>query len=193
MDSKLPLPFSAVLLAGGRSTRMGRDKAGLIVGGQPLWQRQLDKLGTLQPAELFISGHRDGPYIAAGVEIISDATPGLGPLGALSAVLDRATASLLVVLAIDLPDLSADLLATLITEARASGRGVVPQSGRWFEPLAAVYPRAALSLAKAALRSDDRSLQSFVARLIAAGLAEAWPIAPRQLAEFRNVNTPADL
>jgi molybdopterin-guanine dinucleotide biosynthesis protein A len=84
-------PFTAVLLAGGKSTRMGRDKAGVLLHGQPLWQRQLATLRAVQPAELFISGKADAAYAGAGVEIVADNFPGLGPLSGLEATLRRAT------------------------------------------------------------------------------------------------------
>ena len=194
MSSTPPLPpFAAVLLAGGRSTRMGRDKAGLIIDGQPLWQRQLGELRALNPAELFISGRSDGPYAGAGVEIVTDAVPDLGPLAGIAATLQRTTAPLLLVLAIDLPRISRGLLTTLVTAARQSGAGVVPQSERGFEPLAAVYPRTALPAARACLRGSDRSLQHFVRHLIDAGVVSAWPFAPGWRDELRNVNTPDDL
>ena len=69
MDNVFPTPFAAVLLAGGGSTRMGRDKAGLIVGSQTLWDLQLAKLRALDPAELFISGRhncRNASYLDEG-------------------------------------------------------------------------------------------------------------------------------
>jgi molybdenum cofactor guanylyltransferase len=194
MNPKPPLPpFAAVLLAGGLSTRMGRDKAGLVIDGQPLWQRQLGELRLLNPAELFISGRPDGPYAGAGVEIVMDAVPGLGPLAGIAAALQRTTAPLLLVLAIDLPDASATFLGRLVAEARLHGSGMVPQRDGWFEPLAAVYPRAALPLATETLHGDDRSMQTFVRRLIAAGLVAAFPITGGDLARFRNLNESADL
>lgn len=172
---------------------MGRDKAGLIIDGLPLWQRQLAELRALTPAELLISGRSDGPYAGAGVEIVTDFVADRGPLAGIAAALRRTTAPLLLVLAIDLPRMHRGFLATLLAEARRQGRGVVPRGEHWFEPLAAVYPHAALPLAEEALGTADRSLHSFVERLIAAGLAAALPLTPEQLAQFRNVNAPADL
>src|SRR5688500_16588132 len=93
--------FAAVLLAGGRSTRMGFDKATLVIDGQPLWQRQLATLRALHPHELFISGRLDGPYGGAGVEIIEDDVADLGPLGGIASILRRAESELVLILAID--------------------------------------------------------------------------------------------
>ena len=181
--------FAAVLLAGGRSTRMGRDKAALVIDGQPLWQRQLATLRALAPSELFISGRRDGPYADAGVEIIEDATPGLGPLGGIAAALRRAESPRVLVLAIDLPAMTADFLATLLRE----GDSTMPQSADCFEPLSAVYPKAALPIAEESLREDDRSMQRFVRRLVASDLVRARMLTAAESAFFRNVNAPRDL
>jgi molybdopterin-guanine dinucleotide biosynthesis protein A len=187
------LSFSAVLLAGGKSTRMGRDKAGLIIDGQPLWQRQLATLRATEPDELFISGRLDGPYAGAGVPIVVDAVPGLGPLGGLVAALRCARQPYLLVLAVDLPAMSSAFLRQLVCAAAARGTGIVPRFGEWFEPLAAVYPRSSLPLMEAALRSDDRSLQPLIHAGIAGGFMTEHALNDEERLLFRNVNTPADL
>src|SRR5262245_51623819 len=121
---------------------MGRDKAGVQVRGQPLWERQLSTLRQVQPAELLISGRLDGPYARAGVEIVKDITPGRGPLSGLEAALHRASHPLVLVLAIDLPEMTVEFLSRLIWFATQRGgeRGMVPRLNGHFEPLAAVYP-----------------------------------------------------
>ena len=85
--SAAPGTFAAVLLAGGRSRRMGRDKALLpLPDGRRLWQRQLAVLESLHPAELFISGSaREG--VPSLIPCLDDETPGLGPLGGIVAAL----------------------------------------------------------------------------------------------------------
>ena len=181
--------FAAVLLAGGRSTRMGRDKAALVLDGTPLWQLQLAKLRALQPTELFISGRSDGPFAGAGVDIVEDETPGLGPLAGIAATLARITAPRLLVLAIDLPEMTVDFLRALL----AAPGSLIPQRAGFFEPLAAVYPQAAAPLARAAVPREDRSLQRFCRELLAARLATARPLSPAEEPLFRNLNAPADL
>ncbi len=193
VETAPPLPFSAVLLAGGKSSRMGRDKAGLIIDGQPLWQRQLETLRAVGPRELFISGRFDGPYAQAGVEIVQDATPGLGPIAGIAAALHRATSPLLLVLAIDLPEIGAEFLTRMVEQARRSNAGVVPWIDRHFEALAAVYPRAALPLIVECLGGNDRSMQRFMRCACEAGLLTALPIAADHLSTFRNLNRPEDL
>ena len=186
-------PFSAVLLAGGRSTRMGRDKAALMIEGQPLWQRQLATLRALGPHELFISGKSDGPYAQAGVEICPDDVPGLGPLAGITVALRHAVTPFVLVLAVDLPDVSIEFLSKMLEETRHLKTGVVPSIDRHFEALAAVYPRTALPLAEECLRGEDRSMQRFARRCCEAGLLTPLPIAAAHLATFRNLNFPKDL
>ncbi|CAN5824499.1 hypothetical protein BH09VER1_BH09VER1_41650 [soil metagenome] len=154
-----------MLLAGGASSRMGRDKALLPVGdGRVLWQRQLEVLERLDPGCLFISGPARAGF-APELRILRDSSPGLGPLSGLVEGLRVTEADLLVVLAVDLPAMTSDYLASLL-ENCLPGRGCVARLGPWFEPLAAVYPKKALPLAEEALASEDRSLQTLARRLL---------------------------
>ncbi len=172
---------------------MGCDKAGVIVDGVALWQRQVATLRRLGPSELFISGREDGPYAGAGVEIVPDLTPGRGPLSGLEAALKRATQEFILVLAIDLPGMTAEFLSLLVNKAAASGLGVAPRLNGWFEPLAALYPKSCLPMVRECLQSDDLSMQNFVHRAIAGGLVRAKEVSSADAALFRNVNTPGDL
>ena len=193
VDTAPPPPFTAVLLAGGKSTRMGRDKACVLIDGLPLWQRQLATLRAVHPRELFISGKPDGPYASADVEILADNFPGLGPLAGLEAALRRASHPLVLVLAIDLPAMTATFLSDLVRQAAASATGCVPREDRWFEPLAAVYPRACLPLAEACLHETDRSMQRFVRLAVREGLEGIRDVLPGERALFKNLNQPGDL
>ncbi len=172
---------------------MGRDKAGVIVEGKPLWQRQIYTLRQLHPSELFISGKPDGPYAARDVEIVPDITPGRGPLSGLEASLQRSVHPLVLVLAVDLPAITPEFLARLLRFAAGAGMGAVPQAEGWFEPLAAVYPRRCLPLVQEGLRGDDLSMQTFVRQALARNLVAPWDLTPEDSALFRNVNSPADL
>ena len=172
---------------------MGRDKAGVLIGGQPLWQRQLATLRAVHPHEIFISGKADGPYAGAGVEILADNFPGLGPLAGLEAALRRASHPLVLVLAIDLPAMTADFLSDLVRDAGASATGCVPRDDRWFEPLAAVYPRACLPLVEACLRDADRSMQRFVRLAVEQGFMRVRELPDSGRVLFKNLNRPGDL
>lgn len=186
-------PFSAVLLAGGQSSRMGVDKAGLVIDGEPLWQRQLAKLRATGAEEIFISGRADGPYAASGLAIVEDATPDAGPLAGIEAALRLAKHDWLLVLAVDLPDVPAELLAQLIADAMAGKAGLVPSRADWLQPLAAVYPRTCLALATQCLAGENRSMRRFFRLARKAKLADVSPVSDAEQALFRNLNTPADL
>lgn len=188
-----PPPFSAVLLAGGKSTRMGRDKAGLIVEGQPLWQRQWATLRATEPREVFISGPANGIFAGAGVPIVADSVPGLGPLGGLVAALRCARHPILLVLAVDMPAMTAGFLRRMVCAAAAGETGIVPRFGDSYEPLAAVYLRSQLPIVEDALRRGNRSLQHLVRAGVAGGMIAEYPVSEEERRLFRNLNRPADL
>lgn len=187
------LRFAALLLAGGKSSRMGRDKAGVKFRGEPLWRRQLATLQSLHPREIMISGRIGGPYAASGCEVIVDEVGDLGPLAGIVAGIRATSCDPLLVLAIDLPEMTGEFLETLLREAAITRRGVVPRNGRWFEPLAAVYTRRCLPMAEQCLTGSNRSMQHFVREAIAGDLLVPRPLIRRERLLFENVNTEADL
>ena len=210
------MSHAAVLLAGGKSSRMGRDKSALPVNGEPLWQRQLAVLHATGPAEIFISGKSDGPYADCGVEILADEFPDCGPLGGIATALRRCTAERLLVLAVDMPTMTAAFLRTLVEESQRAGKGVtptvaadgrrragfqsamesahlLPSAATGIEPLAAVYPRAALAIADECLRAGEFKLEIFVRKLEASGLVSVRAVAGKDAALFTNWNAPEDL
>lgn len=184
-----------VLIAGGRSSRMGRDKAFLEWRGRPLFAVQLEKLARALPestAPLLLSANADQkfPDFMDKVRLLRDTTPDLGPLGALRDSLSACReADFLLALGIDLPAFPAEGLRRLIELAERSGRGVVPfHQGRW-DPLAAVYPVAALPLVERQIAEGQLSLQRFCDLAEAGGLLEKIDVDPAWLA---NVNTPEE-
>lgn len=188
-------PVAAVLLAGGHSRRMGSDKALLrLPDGQRLWERQLDVLRALEPAELFISGPaRDG--FPKDVPLLVDEVPGCGPLGGIAAALRTVSSPRVVVLAIDLPQMTSGFLRNLSGVADTSaGKGIVSQTtDGFFEPLAAIYPQAAWLEANQRLRSGELSLQLFVRSLVKQSLMTIHPLAEADSGLFANWNRPEDL
>jgi FdhD protein len=182
----------AALIAGGRSTRMGADKAFLDWKGRPLYATQLEKLIRTRPAgPILLSANREQPFpgFIDGVRIIRDSAPDLGPIGALRDCLAAVPADAnLLVLAIDLPGMTTGFLNSLITSSGA-GRGVVPQiQGQW-EPLAAVYPAALLPLVTVQIDAGELSLRQLCDRAAAEGWMDALPVPADDEALFANMNT----
>ena len=120
------MSHAAVLLAGGKSSRMGRDKSALPVNGEPLWQHQLAVLRATEPAELFISGKSDGPYADCRVEILADEIPDCGPLGGIATALRHCTSDFLLVLAVDMPAMTAEFLRSLVEDSQRTAKGIIP-------------------------------------------------------------------
>ncbi|HEY5078462.1 MAG TPA: molybdenum cofactor guanylyltransferase [Opitutaceae bacterium] len=183
--------FSALLLAGGASTRMGRPKALLKFEGRPLWRRQAELLQKLGPAELMISAGNDWKVEPGPWTLVRDRLPGIGPLGGIAAAMDAMASDLLLVLAVDMPSMSAGYLGGLL-EASGPG-GVVPEENGFYHGLAAVYPRSVRALVAAALGGADHSLQPILTCAVRDGLIAARPIAAGEWQLFRNVNRPEDL
>lgn len=186
------MTLTTMLLAGGLSRRMGRDKATLTIGGLPLWQRQLQVLRELAPTALWVSARQRPIWCPAEIEVLCDETPSRGPLSGLAEGLRRLQTSHLLLLAIDLPRISSAHLGQLWSRAEP-GRGVIPINQDYFEPLCAVYPAVAALPAHTALQSPDVSLQSFARTLAEQTLAIPYPLSPDERPHYLNVNRPSDL
>jgi molybdopterin-guanine dinucleotide biosynthesis protein A len=186
------MTFTAMLLAGGQSRRMGVDKATLTISGEALWRRQLQILGTLQPVALWISARATPPWCPAEVEVILDASPSRGPLSGLVAGLARLQTSHLLVLAIDLPNMSPEHLHKLCHLARP-GCGVVPGHAEHFEPLCAIYPIEAAPLAHQALARNELSVQHLARTLISQHHMGVYSILENERPLYHNLNRPSDL
>ena len=184
--------ISAVLLAGGESRRMGRDKATLLVHAKPLWQIQLELLRKLEPTELFVSARTEPVWRPADVQFVADDPPSRGPLSGLAASLTQMRAQHLLALAIDMPFVTEEYLKFLCTHIEP-GRGVIPKIDDRFEPLAAIYPREALPNVQSAFSGEDFSLQTLAGRLAAKGKLRVVSVTSQDRNLFLNLNELADL
>lgn len=185
------MTLTGVLLVGGRSQRMGVDKASLLIRGEPLWARQLRLLRRLNPEALCVSARRRPAWCPEDIELVLDAPPSRGPLSGLAAALQRRQTAHLIALAIDLPRVNLAFLRRLWRLARP-GCGVIPFNGKYFEPLCAVYPVEAAPVAAAVLDCDDHSLQPLARRLIAEGRVQSYPLTPAARRLLANANTPEE-
>ena len=181
-----------MLLAGGESRRMGRDKAAVVFGNEPLWRRQLRVLRDLKPLKVFVSARTQSAWLPDGTELLLDEPPARGPLSGLTKALTLMQTSHLVVLAVDMPFVTREQLQVLCSEA-TEGCGTVPVAGERAEPLAAVYPRQAAPEFRAALAGTDFSMQSLVRKLADAGMIRMLPVPPGEERLYRSINSPEDL
>jgi molybdenum cofactor guanylyltransferase len=191
-DRKKGMTFSALLLAGGESRRMGRDKAAIEVGGRALWERQLELLHGLSPEKIFVSARTKPSWLSASVELLLDDLPSRGPLSGLTKGLTAMQTTHLIALAIDMPFMTAGELGNLLERATESC-GVVATIGNRVEPLAAIYPAEAAEDFKVALAGSDFSLQSLVRKLADVGKVRLWPVQHARARLYRSMNEPDDL
>jgi molybdenum cofactor guanylyltransferase len=186
------LTRSVAILAGGQATRFGgRDKSALLVDGRSILDRQLAALAPLTD-DLMIVGDRDVAARAIPLRTIADAVPGCGPLGGLHAALTAARGDVLLLVACDMPYLTAPFAEYLLS-LTGDADIVVPQSERGYHPLCAVYTRACLEPAAAQLADRQLKMRDLVdrmrTRVVPADDIRRFGDPHRLLA---NVNTPAD-
>ena len=184
--------LTAFVLAGGKSTRMGREKATLQLGGRTLLERAL-QLASAVAAEALIVGPR-AEFELYG-RVVEDVYPGRGPLGGIHAALWESPTELNLILAVDTPFLEARFLEYLVAQARESGAVVtLPRTADGFHPLAAVYRRAFRETAERALQEGRNKIDTLFAevetRILEAEELKRFAFAP---AIFENLNTPQDV
>jgi molybdopterin-guanine dinucleotide biosynthesis protein A len=187
------MSISAVLLAGGESRRMGKDKATLLFRGKPLWQIQLELLRKLAPTEIFVSARTDPAWRPADVQFVADDPPSRGPISGVAASLAQMRTNHVIALAVDMPFMTEKYLKSLC-EGIKTNRGLIPKTDDRFEPLAAIYPQVALANFRAALSGKDFSLQIVAERLVAEGKLQVIPTTSRnEKTLFLNLNELSDL
>lgn len=182
--------ISTALLAGGRSRRMGRDKCCIEMDGVPLWRRQLALLVTISTDIMVISRTRPD-WCPSNVRWVPDRVVDGGPLAAIDAGLAAAAYSKTLFLAVDLPEMTAEYLQSLVNQTSGPS-GVAPIIGDFFQPLSAVYPQSAIPIVTSRLAEPDKSLQPLLRKLVATENMKSIPVSTADLPCFRNYNSPHD-
>jgi molybdenum cofactor guanylyltransferase len=177
-----------VVLAGGESRRMGRDKALVEVDGLPLWKRQV---GVLQRAgaERVVLIRRPGQERIDHPDCRLDAFKDSGPLAGIHAALGIGGYPLVAVLAVDMPGID-EAWFTWLAGSCGPGAGAVAGAGGLLEPLAAYYPACALREAAARLERRELSVQSLARALAGAGMMAIVPMPAGYLARVASLNAP---
>ena len=187
--------ITIVLQAGGKSTRMGKDKALLPFQGIPLIKRLRDRFSDMGDELLVITNDFSG-YQDLAVPLYKDIIPDRGALGGLYTALSISKNPLVGLIAADLPFASPALLAHLIKILLTSGaEAAIPSTERGLEPLHAVYRRdTSLPLVKGAI---DQNLWRMNSWFDQAEILILTPEETRRVSSskhtFLNLNTPEDL
>jgi molybdenum cofactor guanylyltransferase len=180
------------ILAGGESSRMGRDKALLELDGMPLIVRAARLLESIVGAPTVV-GYRE-EFCVLGLRTIADDAPGAGPLGGIATALRAARAPWSLVVACDLPYVTQAWLKFLTGRAAASQADVVmPMNERGAEPLCAVYNKSAERAIREALARGTRKITDALAGArIEAIEPREWKAFDSEGVLFKNMNSPGD-
>ncbi len=186
--------MDAAILAGGRARRLGgRDKRALRVGPTTILERQLAALDGLVDRVFVVGGD---PMAGGGPRqtVVPDRLPDAGALGGLYTALCESSGPHVLVVACDLPFVTAPLLASLISLADSECDAVVPRSTDGLQPLCAVYARRLADEVRGRIESGRLKVQDLL------GAIRIREVGPAEIAAFDadgrlffNVNTPHDL
>jgi molybdopterin-guanine dinucleotide biosynthesis protein A len=183
----------AFILAGGKSTRMGTDKAFVILRSRTLLALALELARSVTP-DVRIVGER--AKFSSFAPVVEDIFPNCGPLAGIHAALRSSQADLNLMLAVDVPFVTPPLLQYLIARARnsASATVTVAQSGGRLQPLCAIYRPDFANFAEHALRAGrykiDRLFDLAGTQVLTEDELQSAGFPPDA---FRNLNTREDL
>ncbi|QQZ62283.1 molybdenum cofactor guanylyltransferase [Paenibacillus sonchi] len=201
--------FSGILLSGGYSRRMGRDKALLDLGGRPVIARLADELSKVAAGPVIACGEQEREeYRFLGLTQVPDLYPGCGPLAGLHAALLQSPTEWSVVAACDLPFASAEFMRYMMSSAAEPGRDLVrnysggslqidaavPESitGR-VQPLLGLYHKRVLPVLEEALHGRRFRVMECLDALEVLYIPEAgFTASPSEPSPLYNMNTPAD-
>lgn len=175
-------PRAGYVLAGGRSSRMGRDKALLPLDGATLIEHVASKVHVAAGNVSIIAPpdrYRDLPY-----PVIADMVEGCGPLGGVFTALSVTEAPWNLIVGCDMPALTVAFLEDLFRAAELPVDAVVPETAGGLDPLCAVYHRRCLEKAASAIDRKILKMHDFVSTL----RIRRWPVL--NAAPLENINTP---
>lgn len=180
------------ILAGGESSRMGRDKALLELAGETLVVRAARLVESVTGTPVVIGSPK--LFESLGLQAIADDWPGSGPLGGIATVLRASDAPWNLVAACDLPYLTKEWLEFLIGRALASqSDALLPMNERGAEPLCAMYHKRCEPMIRAALDRGTRKVTDGLAGLRVESIEPAeWKVFDSEGLLFKNMNSPAD-
>jgi molybdopterin-guanine dinucleotide biosynthesis protein A len=187
--------LTLAILAGGKSQRMGQDKAVLPFQGEALVKRVIRRLAGLA-SEVIIIAPRTNEFLSYGFKVYEDIIHGRGSLGGLYTALATAIYEDVAVVACDMPFVNADLLRHQHKILGSENFDVVvPSSPKGLEPLHAVYRKiTCLPVVKEAMDAGDQRLISWYPRVKTRILTQMEVIPfDQQGLIFFNVNTPEEL
>jgi molybdenum cofactor guanylyltransferase len=212
--------IAGFVLAGGKSSRMGRDKALLEIGGVPVLVRTARLVESVTGSATVIAGAiananasasagansntttgenpntdaNAGAYRSLGLRLIGDDWPGAGPLGGIATALRASGAGWSLVVACDLPYLTKEWLDYLCARAFSSAAdAVVPMNINSAEPLCAMYHKRAEQALVSLVSNGTRKVHDGLKSICVETIeASEWKAFDSEGLLFKNMNSPAD-
>ena len=182
----------AVILAGGKSRRMGSNKALLDIGGKPLIRLLIDRIRPVTD-RILISSNDCLSYKFLDFPVIPDHFAGHGPLAGFHSAMVRDVCSLYIMLACDLPNLKTPFLRKMVSLAEGYDAAIPRTRDGLAHPLCAVYRRTCLPSVEHALKQGANKV---IEIFLDDSLAIRW-VDPNEGkfrdADLANINTPEDL
>ena len=183
--------MTAVILAGGASSRMGAEKAFLLIDGRPLIEHILQVLKKSFDHIILVT-KKPELYSSYAVTVVSDALDAQGPLVGIYTGLLASKDEQVFVAACDMPFLNSDLIAFMM-EQTADADVVVPRIGPFSEPMHAVYTRRLLPILEQQLKGPDHRVQTLFDHIRVRYITESEiNVFDPGKRSFRNLNTPED-
>ncbi len=184
--------MTAIILAGGKSSRMGYDKAFIKVGGTVLIKRQLKLLKSFFK-EIIIVTNTPHKYRLRGVKVIKDIIPGQGPLGGIYSGLVASSSTYNFVVACDMPFINLQLIKYMVS-LKDNFDTVVPRIKNGYEPLFAIYAKNCIPIIENALKENKLNVSTVFQK------AKTIFISQREIEKFdkkllflANINTQDEL
>ena len=175
--------LSAFILAGGKSSRMGSNKAFLSLGGKMLIEHALRRLKPLD-CDVFIVGPK-ADFNPFG-RVLEDKFVDAGPLAGIHRALERSESSFIVITAIDTPLVTTEFLQSLVVVAKTDpAEAVIAHTASGYQPLCGVYRKEFLPAVESALNAGERKVDRVI-------FARPHRIVEADDSMFLNVNTPAE-
>ena len=182
------MTISGIVLAGGRSTRMGQDKASLPFGDETMLGRLIRIAGSVAEDVLVVA--RPDQSVPAGVRVVFDPVADLGPLAGIAAGLSASASELNIIVACDMPLVRPEVLRRLVERRGDADICLAVVDGR-ASPLCAVYRTTVASAAQTLLASGERRVMALLDRVQTKRVdAAAFRDIDPQLESFISCDTP---
>lgn len=185
--------FTLAIVAGGKSTRMGRDKSFVPLNGRPLIEHVLERTRDLGQAETILIVNQPALYAHLGLPMFADLLPDKGSLGGIYTAIHHSGTPYTLCVACDMPFLNARLLRYQVSLA-PDYDVVVPRVEQYPEGLHAVYSQSCLPAIRSRLAADRLKVIGFYQEVRVRYLDEQeWQRFDPEGLSFRNINTPGEL